>query len=91
MDHSWELARLKETGKFVLGEKVTRKMISRGKIVSVVLAQEPHLVARMDDVNVKKYEVPMNSSQLGNVFGKPFPVSVVGILDAGGSQFKGNE
>ncbi|MEM0140678.1 MAG: ribosomal L7Ae/L30e/S12e/Gadd45 family protein [Thermoplasmatales archaeon] len=91
MDHSWELARLKETGTYVLGEKVTRKMISKGKIVSVVVAREPHLTNRMEGVDVQKYTVPLNSSQLGNIFGKPFPVSVVGILDAGGSQFKGNE
>ncbi|MGC8645065.1 MAG: ribosomal L7Ae/L30e/S12e/Gadd45 family protein [Thermoplasmata archaeon] len=91
MDHNWELARLKETGKFVLGEKVTRKMISKGKVVSVVIAQEPHLVSRMEGIQVQKYTVPLNSTQLGNLFGKPFPVSVIGVMDAGGSQFKGNE
>ncbi|MEL9914960.1 MAG: ribosomal L7Ae/L30e/S12e/Gadd45 family protein [Thermoplasmatales archaeon] len=91
MDHSWELSRLKETGKYVLGERTTKKMITRGKIISVVVAQEPHLAEKLKSISVKKYDVPLNSVQLGNIFGKPFPVSMIGVIDAGGSQFKGNE
>jgi ribosomal protein L30E len=91
MDHNWELGRLKETGKFVLGERATAKLAKKGEIKAVIYADEPHLRARYQEIKTPKYSVPLNSIQLGNIFGKPFPVSVIGVIDSGGSQFKENE
>ncbi|MEM0136336.1 MAG: hypothetical protein QXU18_14115 [Thermoplasmatales archaeon] len=91
MDHNWELGRLKETGKFVLGEKATKKIAKKGGIVAVVFANEPHLKTEYDQVKTPKFVVPLNSIQLGNLFGKPFPVSVIGVMDSGVSQFRENE
>lgn len=91
MDYNWELGRLKETGKFVIGEKVTAKMLKKGTVQAVVYAEEPHLRERYEAVSTLKFSVPFNSIQLGTIFGKPFPVSVVGVLEPGNSQFKGTE
>ncbi len=91
MDYNWELGRLKETGKFVLGEKSAEKMTKKGQVKALVIADEPHLKAKYGEIDRPKYVVPLNSMQLGNVFGKVFPVSVVGVIDSGDSQFKGNE
>ncbi|MCL4448003.1 MAG: ribosomal L7Ae/L30e/S12e/Gadd45 family protein [Thermoplasmatales archaeon] len=91
MDYNWELRRLKETGKFVLGEKTTEKLVKKGGIKAIVYADEPHLKAKYEQIKTLKFAVPLNSIQLGNVFGKPFPVSVVGVIDSGVSQFRENE
>lgn len=91
MDYNWELGRLKDTGKFVLGEKVTEKMGKKGEIKAVVIADEPHLKTRYENSKTPRFVVPLNSIQLGNIFGKPFAVSVVGVLDSGASQFKETE
>jgi ribosomal protein L30E len=91
MDYNWELGRLKETGKFVLGEKVTEKLGKKGGIKAMVIADEPHLKAKYENTKTPKFVVPLNSIQLGNIFGKPFAVSVVGIVDSGVSQFRETE
>lgn len=91
MDHNWELGRLRDTGKFVLGEKVMEKMAKRGEIKAVVYADEPHLREKYESLKMTKFSVPLNSIQLGNIFGKPFPVSVVGVIDSGSSQFRETE
>ncbi len=91
MDYNWELARLKETGKFVLGEKETLKIQKKGGVKAVVYADEPHLKQKYDEQRAAKFIVPLNSIQLGNAFGKPFAVSVVGVIDSGVSQFRENE
>ncbi|MGC8562494.1 MAG: ribosomal L7Ae/L30e/S12e/Gadd45 family protein [Thermoplasmata archaeon] len=91
MDYNWELGRLKETGKFVLGEKATKKLVKKGGIKAVVFANEPHLKSEYDQTKNPKFMVPLNSLQLGNLFGKPFPVSMIGVIDSGVSQFRENE
>ncbi|MCL5408054.1 MAG: hypothetical protein M1518_01660 [Candidatus Thermoplasmatota archaeon] len=91
MDYNWELGRLKETGKFVLGEKATEKLRKKGGLKAVVFSNEPHLKSKFENVDMAKFVVPMNSVQLGNIFGKPFSVSVVGVVDAGSSKFQENE
>ena len=91
MDYNWELGRLKETGKFVLGERATEKLGKKGGIKAVVIADEPHLKAKYEELKVPKFVVPLNSIQLGNTFGKPFAVSVGGVIDSGVSQFRENE
>ncbi len=91
MDYSWELGRLKETGKYVLGEKMTLKMLKKGQLKAVVYCEEPHLKMKYENLGSTKYGVPMNSLQLGTVFGKPFSVSIIGIIDAGDSAFKGTD
>jgi len=91
LDYSWELGRLKETGKYVLGEKMTMKMLKKGQLKAVVYCEEPHLKEKFEKLQGIKYSVPLNSLQLGTIFGKPFSVSVVGVVDSGDSAFKGND
>jgi ribosomal protein L30E len=91
MDYNWELGRLKETGKFVLGARATEKLGKKGSIKALVMADEPHLKGKYEDIKAPKFVVPLNSIQLGNTFGKPFAVSVVGVIDSGVSQFRENE
>lgn len=90
MDYAWELGRLKETGKYVLGRKETLKLLKKGQIKAIVHSSEPHFKAEYEKLNVIKYPAELNSMQMGAIFGKPFPVSIVGILDPGVSSLKGD-
>ncbi len=90
MDYNWELGRLKETGKYVLGRKETLKLLKKGQIKAVVYSSEPHFKSEYGKLNVKKYESELNSMQMGAVFGKPFSVSIVGIIEPGSSALKGD-
>jgi ribosomal protein L30E len=91
LDYSWELRRLKETGNYVLGERTTAKMLKKGDVKAVVYCEEPHLKQKYENYNGTKFAIPMNSLQLGTIFGKPFSVSVIGVIDSGDSAFKGND
>lgn len=91
LDYNWEFGRLRETGKYVLGERATFRMLKKGEVRTVIFANEPHLTEKYESLNISKFSVPLNSMQLGSVFGKPFVVSVIGVIDPGNSQFKGNE
>lgn len=91
LDYNWEFGRLRETGKYVLGERATFRMLKDGGIKTVIFAKEPHLKEKYEKFEGSKFSVPLNSIQLGTVFGKPFAVSVIGVIDAGSSQFKENE
>ncbi len=66
-------------------------MLKQGKVKAVIYSKEPHLIEKYEAATATKFSVPFNSLQLGTIFGKPFPVSVVGILDPGNSQFKGTD
>jgi len=77
MDFNWELGRLKETGKFVLGEKATEKLGKKGSIKAVVFANEPHLKEKYEALKSPKFVVPLNSIQLGNILGNHSPVPLL--------------
>jgi ribosomal protein L30E len=91
LDYNWEFGRLKETGKYVLGEKVTFSMLKKNEVKAIIFADEPHLNKKFENFDGIKFSVPLNSMQLGAIFGKPFAVSVIGVVDPGSSKFKGNE
>lgn len=82
---------LYKTGKVVLGSRRAVKLVKSGKAVGIVLASNvpKHLVddftyyARLGNVKVVRY--PGSSYELGALLGKPFPVSVIAIIDPGES------
>ncbi|MEM0014424.1 MAG: 50S ribosomal protein L30e [Zestosphaera sp.] len=81
-----------KTGKVVLGSRRAVKVIKSGKALGVIVASNipKHLAedityySRMSNIKLIKY--PGSSYDLGAILGKPFPVSVVAILDAGESR-----
>lgn len=82
---------LYKTGKVVLGSRRAVKLVKSGKAVGIVLASNvpKHLVddftyyARLGSVKIVRY--PGSSYELGALLGKPFPVSVIAIIDPGES------
>lgn len=82
---------LYKTGKVVLGSRRAVKLVKSGRAVGVVLASNipKHVVedftyyARLGNVRVIRY--PGSSYELGALLGKPFPVSVIAIIDPGES------
>lgn len=81
-----------KTGKVVLGSRRAVKAIKSGKAVGVIVANNipKYLVedilyySRMGNIKVIKYAG--SSYDLGAILGKPFPVSVIAILDVGESR-----
>ncbi|MEM1665065.1 MAG: 50S ribosomal protein L30e [Zestosphaera sp.] len=82
---------LYKTGKVVLGSRRAVKLVKSGKAVGIVLASNipKHVVedftyyARLGNVKITRY--PGSSYELGALLGKPFPVSVIAIIDPGES------
>ncbi|MEM0026293.1 MAG: 50S ribosomal protein L30e [Zestosphaera sp.] len=82
---------LYKTGKVVLGSRRAVKLVKSGKAVGIVLASNipKHVVedftyyARLGNVKIIRY--PGSSYELGALLGKPFPVSVIAIIDPGES------
>lgn len=81
-----------KTGKVVLGSRRAVKVVKSGKAVGVIvasnipkyLADDISYYSRMGNIKVIKY--PGSSYDLGAILGKPFPVSVIAILDIGESR-----
>ena len=79
------------TGKIVLGSKQTLKLVRHGKTKMVVVAanappetkKELKYYASLSNVPV--YEYPGTSVELGALCGKPFPVSMLAVIDPGDS------
>lgn len=76
-------------GKAVVGYRRASQLLKAGKLKAVVLARgSPGTVfsdivryARLGGIPLIIY--PSSSMDLGSVIGKPFPVSVIGVLDLG--------
>lgn len=77
------------TGKVSIGFRKTLKLIKLGKIRYVVVASNiPHEIksdieyyASLSGVSIVKF--PGTNKELGNVIGKPFSVTVLGIIETG--------
>ncbi len=82
---------LYKTGKVVLGSRRAVKLVKLGKAVGVIIASNipRHVLedftyyARLGNVKVIRY--PGSSYELGALLGKPFPVSVIAIIEPGES------
>jgi len=80
-----------DTGKVILGERSTLKVLRTDEFKLAVVAsnckpqskEELMRLANVKDVFV--YEYPGSSMELGSVCGKPFIVSMLGIHSAGES------
>lgn len=84
-----QLGTIVKTGKVVLGEKETSKALLTGNPKLIVLSSfakknlkdKVTYYARL--AGVESLVVDANSSELGSLCGKPYPVSVLTVLDAG--------
>ncbi|MBI5253083.1 MAG: 50S ribosomal protein L30e [Euryarchaeota archaeon] len=80
-----------DTGKVTLGERETLKAVRNGDVKLVIMAsncppalrEELVRCTRISGVHV--YEYPGSSLELGSVCGKPFVVSMLGVVEAGDS------
>ncbi|MEB3805915.1 MAG: 50S ribosomal protein L30e [Desulfurococcales archaeon] len=87
-----ELRNLIRTGNYVLGTKQTLKLLKLGKAKVVIMAKNtpPEIrervryYARLGNIPVIEYEG--TSDELGHVLGKPFVVSLIGVIDEGTSK-----
>ncbi len=91
MDISRAIRRAVDTGKVVLGERETLRYAKEGKIKLAVVASNCRGSALEELKSLLKeeghiYEFPGPGVELGSVCGKPFLVSMLGILDAGESE-----
>lgn len=80
-----------DTGKVILGERETLKAVRNGDVKRVIMAsncppafkEELAHCAKVSGVQV--YEYHGSSLELGSVCGKPFVVSMLGVVEAGDS------
>ncbi len=83
---------LYKTGKVILGSKKSIKAVKLGKAVGVIVAnnipknilEDVIYYARLGNIKVIKY--PGSSYDLGSILGKPFPVTLLAILEPGESK-----
>ena len=87
-----ELRNLIRTGNYVLGSKQTLKLLKLGKVKLVIMARNtpPEIrdrvryYARLGNVPIIEYDG--TSDDLGHALGKPFVVSLIGVIDEGTSR-----
>lgn len=87
-----EIKNVLKSGKAVLGFNRSLKAVMMGKAKAVVIASK---IPKNYDDDIRRYaslsNIPVinfsgSSRDLGLVCGKPFPVTVIAILDLGGSR-----
>ncbi|MCE4626643.1 MAG: 50S ribosomal protein L30e [Desulfurococcales archaeon] len=87
-----ELRNLIRTGNYVLGTKQTLKLLKLGKVKLVIMAKNtpPEIKKRVNYYaklgNVPVIEYDGTSDDLGHALGKPFVVSLIGVVDEGTSR-----
>ena len=76
-----------DTGKVFVGANESTKAIISGSAKLVILSSNcpDETVAKAEDGKTPVYSFNGNNSALGAACGKPFPVSVIAILDGGKS------
>jgi large subunit ribosomal protein L30e len=80
-----------ETGKVVFGERETLKKLREGKIRLVVVAAncpprfKEALLRSSASLKIPIYEHEASTMDLGSLCGKPFPISMLGVSEAGDS------
>lgn len=91
MDVNRALRTAAQTGKVLLGAKETLKAVQDKTAKLVVLAENAReadqqaIVEAATSNNVAVYKFRGTNQELGPACGKPFPVAVLGILEAGES------
>ncbi len=91
MDAGKSIRAAVDTGKVILGERETIRAVRNGDVRLAIIAsncppalkEELMFCAKISGVHV--YEYPGSSLELGSVCGKPFVVSMLGIVEAGDS------
>ncbi len=92
MDINIEIRRAVDTGKVNFGEKQTEKNILKGNGELIIISSNTKKLLKERLENYAKlseipfYEFPGTSLELGSVCGKPFPVSVMTVLNKGKSK-----
>ncbi len=80
-----------DTGKIVMGERETIKSVKNNKIKLVIVAGncpaplKRTLVDLSTHLRLPVYEFGGTSLALGSLCGRPFHVSMLGVIDAGSS------
>ncbi len=80
-----------ETGKTTVGERETIRAVSRGEAKLTIVAKncpqhsKERLLSLSKHADVPVYEYDGTSLSLGSACGKPFFISMLGIIEAGDS------
>jgi large subunit ribosomal protein L30e len=87
LDIKRALRNVQENGKVTVGIKETIKQLKKKKVKLVIVSRN---CPENDLEEIKVYKVPVykfrgNNSELGAASGKPFSISTMGVIDAGGS------
>jgi large subunit ribosomal protein L30e len=79
---------LVKTGSYVLGEKEVKALVGRGEAKLVVLSKTKNdeLTGLCESHSVPVIRLERTSMELGIVCGKPFPISVIGVVTEGDSE-----
>jgi large subunit ribosomal protein L30e len=87
-----EIKKVLKDGELMIGEKSVKKAVLTGKAKMVIVASSASDSIK-DDMKryaalskIKYYIYPESSKELGYACGKPFPVSVIGIIKEGSSR-----
>ncbi len=92
IDVSKEIRRAVDTGKVIFGTKMSEKSLKNGSGKLIIIAKNtPELVKEKilsfaEIGNTVSYIFEESGIELGSVCGKPFPISVMIIEDAGKSK-----
>lgn len=78
-----------DTGKVVLGERETLRFLKKIRLAIVAsnckASSTEELRRQAEESKIWVYEFPGSSVELGSVCGKPYVVSMLGVLEAGES------
>lgn len=92
MDAREEIRRAVETGKVILGSRRTLRLLKLGKGKLVIVASNcPKELKEAAEyycklTGIKLYSFPGSSVELGVVVGKPYPVSLMTVIEPGDSR-----
>jgi large subunit ribosomal protein L30e len=92
VDAREEIRRAVETGKVILGSRQTLRLLKLGKGKLVIVASNcPKELKEAAEyycklTGIKLYSFPGSSVELGVVVGKPYPVSLMTVIEPGDSR-----
>jgi large subunit ribosomal protein L30e len=91
MDIEKSIRQAVDTGKVVLGEKETIRAVQNKKVKLVIVSancragSKESLKAHSKLSDIKVFDFAGSGVDIGSVCGKPFVVSMLGVMDAGDS------
>ena len=88
MDIETSLKKILATGKVTLGIKEAIKSKKRGEAKLYIIANDCAYKHKIDDIagDIPIYNFRGNSIDLGLTCGKPFPISIITVIDEGKSE-----